>query len=156
LNPLTLAGVRAGHCARASRASEFSVSSSGCNLPLPRHGRDCILDLASALIGLDALRLRRQLWSASFAPEIHERSERTRVPDFEGTTSCVCNRLYLTIMFRFVFNKLSGTPMSAPKLTSHDILLYNDLQRMCLTSSIVVLAASMRTFHRAPARKIQT
>ena len=63
-NPPTLAGVRA-----ASRSSEFPVSSSGCTLPLPRHGRDCILDIASALIGLDALRLRRQLWSATFAPE---------------------------------------------------------------------------------------
>jgi hypothetical protein len=96
-----------------------SVRSAVCNLPLPRHGRDCILDVASALIGLDALRLRRHMWSASFALEIHERSERTRVPDFEGTTSCVCNRLYLTIMFCFVFNKLSVTPMSAPKLTFH-------------------------------------
>lgn len=77
LNPQTLAGVRAAHCARASRSSEFSVSSLGCNLPLPCHGRDCILDIASALIGLDALRLRRQLWSATFAPESHELCERT-------------------------------------------------------------------------------
>ena len=65
-----------------------------------------------------------------------------------------CNRLYLTILVCFVFNKLSVTPMSVPKLTFHHILLYNDLQQMCLTSSIVVLAASMRTFHRAPARTV--
>jgi len=81
-------------------------------------------------------------------------SEREHESQISRGLRAACNRLYLTILVCFVFNKLSVTPMSVPKLTFHHILLYNDLQQMCLTSSIVVLAASMRTFHRAPARTV--